>query len=132
MRIAYFATQDSKIQYNPKEKILRWKRDEGAIGYVWKHETMGVFCSANQAEWYELISTLTDKKKPIVNLIKSVVSAPIFDDSGKIIIAIITLDSRSDLSQSLFNDDDVQNLLRKYVGVLKPLCPNDGCTALGR
>lgn len=132
MRIAYFATLDPKVKYNPEEKEMQWTKNNGAVGHVWRAHTVETFCSSDQESWEKLISTLTAKQRPVVSLIKSVICAPVFDDSGEKVIAIITLDSRSDSSQSIFGDTEVQGLLTKYVDVLKPLCPNHGCTVLGR
>lgn len=131
MQIAFEATQDSGVRYDVAEKKIKWRMGLGAVGYVWQNGVEQCFCSTS-TEWQGMLSKLSQEQQKAVGAINSIISVPIFDEKGKKIIAIISLDSESKAIDSFFEIENVKAIVRNYALVLKPLLSDNGASSTGK
>ena len=131
MKMRFFSTQSPSVKYDQSELNIKWKKKQGGVGLVWREQTQKLLCSTDN-DWQKISTTLSRKQKNAAGFVNSIISEPIFNSKEKKIIAILSLDSILEVTESYFDKQFVVDLLRKYAGIVRPVCPDGGISFIGK
>jgi hypothetical protein len=125
LEIYYYACP-SGVAYSDQERTLHWGKGKGQCGWAWKHLKRTVYDS-NNPDYQTPASRLTSQQTKALRGIQSVLSLPI-QEKGKF-VGILNLDAKHDITETLFTEDAIVDLIEMYCKNLGSLCFPDGVKA---
>ncbi len=122
LRIYFYYCPDG-ITYTEDEKTLKWYSNHGTCGWAWKYCASSLFDSIHP-DLKLPAGRLNKKQKAICASIKSTLSIPIVYE-GKV-VGVLNLDSKENISDTLFSREKVYNTARACADALRAEFYNDG------
>jgi len=112
------------VRYEREELDLYWSKNCGAAGWVWKTGQVEV-CennddACNQKAW----NTLPQTHVQAVKKVKSLISMPILEGGRP--IGVLNLDGQEGLERTLFDSNEVRELVQRCAQGLPSLCFSHG------
>ena len=118
LQICYKACPDG-IKYNRGELDLFWKKGIGVVGWVWDRGQSETY-SRSAPSSQEAEASLTPEQRAISEDVDSILSVPIMI-RGKP-VGVLNLDGQEDIDRTLFDSDEVKELVTKCAGTLHTQC----------
>jgi hypothetical protein len=122
LKIYYYVCHNGVI-YSGQELGLKWGRNNGTCGWAWKSGDISIYDSENP-EFQMPGQLLNNKQHTIVKGIKSTLSVPIWYNDN--VIGVLNLDSKQNITDTLFDQDSIYTLVSACAKVVSDLCFNDG------
>ena len=119
----YFTACPPNIVYSDEESILKWKKNNGTCGWAWNKKEFSIFDS-DREDLSMPITRLTKNQGDIVKYIKSTLSVPIWFDNK--ITGVLNLDSKQNVNETLFINDEVITLAGGCANNLGSICFLEG------
>lgn len=115
LKIYYFGSSIEKIHYSEDELDYFWSKLEGTCGSAWANSRICVYDKKDNT-FRRPIRSLKPRVKPIVSKIGSVISLPIWSKtSDNCVFGVLSLDSNFTIDRTLFDRDDIVDILAKHV-----------------
>lgn len=125
LQIAYKASPTGSM-YMHEELELKWGRDDGVVGYVWRTGNERTYSKGQPAGVGSPRELSADQRKT-VSYLNSVYSVPILKNG--MVVGVLTLDSPEDLARTQFNNAFVRDLIAAYANCLPSQCFKEGIRA---
>lgn len=122
----YYYYCPSGVIYSAAELDLTWKKKEGTCGWAWAKNAITPYDSV-RPDLASPIHRLSLKQSPLVKTIKSVISFPLWHN-GKV-VGVLGLDSKENIDQTKFDNDQVLDLFKASARLLSTHCPLEGVRA---
>ena len=106
--------------FRKHELRKEWGPDEGKAGRAWNMKTQQIYAHDSTARRYRMQRMRGPKRKELTRL-KSVMSTPIFSQSGDQVCGVLNLDSQCEASVTDFTKLHVYSHLRYLASQLSPL-----------
>jgi hypothetical protein len=123
LKIFYF-TAPNGILYSNEEKIIKWKKGEFTWGWAWKEPNSYFLYDSDDVNYKLPTGQFNKRKNDVIQSIKSSVSYSIWRDEK--IAGILTLDSKQNIRDTNFFDNDILELTQAFSMVLSRFCFDDG------
>jgi hypothetical protein len=121
LKIYFYKCPDDVI-YSSDEFSFKWQLGEGTCGTAWKINKPSVF-DPNKPELNQLQS-VNPKKIGAINSIKCTLSIPIWMEGA--VVGVLNLDSKQNMRDTLFLDNDVIILAQAFAETLSGQFHEDG------
>jgi hypothetical protein len=122
LKIYYFYYTNDAV-YTNEEVDNKWRKGEGTCGAAWKINQPAVFDSVRPE--LKMPAKSVDKKKlDSVKSTKCALSVPIWLDNS--VVGVLSLDSKSNIDDTYFLDNEVRVLLLAYARILSGQFFEDG------
>ncbi|PJZ23923.1 hypothetical protein CH352_18785 [Leptospira hartskeerlii] len=115
MKIYYFGSSIEKIHYSEDELDYLWSKSEGTCGSAWDNSRICIYDKKDNT-FRRPVKSLKSRVRPFVSKIGSVISIPIWSKTdNKCVFGILSLDSSFTIDRTLFDRDDIVDILAKHV-----------------
>jgi len=123
----YYVACPSGILYGDGELTLEWGKGEGTCGYAWAHKVISPYDSSDP-QLSLPAKRLSPQQLQVVGTIGSTLSLPIMSSEGAV-LGIMNLDSKQNVSDTLFSQTAVYTLAEACARELAAQCFSDGVAA---
>lgn len=113
-----------KTNYTTPEIRQPWHKGEGTCGWVWADKEEALYDSKD-IRYQHAAGQLTEDQNEIVKHLNSVYSVPVWKDRNTF-VGVLSLDSTLNITETLFDDDEIKKICHLYAARLGLICPDNG------
>ena len=124
LQIYYVATPDNVI-YSDDEISTVWKKGEGTCGWAWEQGRQSIYDSKDKKLSIPA-ARLNQSQHEATRDLNSTLSVPVWDKDKDKVVGVLNLDCEQNITESLFNNNEIVQLAAGCAQYLSAHCPSDG------